>query len=95
MKELEGLRPITVRELLEMNENKYDEIITFIWKDENFRGGTLGLFNLEIEEVDNKLYDLRWSTLEGDPDLNNMEIDEPLNKVGYDSTWKYGLFTEI
>lgn len=88
--ELEGYRPITLKELIEMKEKDLKTLLSYTWKEGTRRCCDIGIQDLKITKETNYYY-ITYGDDSGNPRFSIRDEKEKIFKVG-DGTWDYGLF---
>lgn len=90
VEEIEGWKPITLRELKKMSESQLKELKCVCWHEGYFRCSSVGITNLSIKENGGE-YFVSFSDDAGDPSFYCYDEKHKMDKCG-DFEWMYGLY---
>lgn len=91
--EVQGWKPITLRELKKMSEDELKELKSVCWHEGRLRCTSIGINMLEIIKNKNS-YLISFSDDAGDPSFYLSKLTDKMDKCG-DFEWTYGLFKKI
>lgn len=96
--ELKGWRPITGEELRDMSKSEWNNIMTFIWREDEEFDNTIGITDVIIRgDEDFFNVNIEWRNMFGDPRIILRRLDQPIDCINdsNDGEWEYGLYKRI
>lgn len=89
-------KSVSASQVLAMTEEERSKLWSVCWHDSNYtepRCECVGItdFKIETNKYSKDMYNISWSDIDGDPNIQVFDLDKPIHKEG-NGEWDYGLY---
>jgi len=88
---LNNYHSVTINELLAMNNDDYETLITLFYEENEYQFADVGIYEVEPLVNQGPWFIIGWSAYSGDPSVAVKSLDAPIEYESWGGEWYYTL----